>query len=104
CRAGTTTAFSFGNDSAQIGDYGWFGYNSDIRPHEVGQKKPNGWGLHDMHGNVWEWCRDWFQPSGIQGGTDPEVMKEGPGRGIRGGGWECTAPLCRSGFRTGQKP
>src|ERR1019366_6733194 len=60
CRAGTKTRFSFGDKDEDLGDYAWYEKNSDGKSHPVGQKKPNGLGLYDMHGNVWQWCADWY--------------------------------------------
>ena len=77
CRAGTTTAFSFGDDASRLGEYAWFGDNAGYTTHVAGQKKPNAWGVYDMHGNVWDWCQDWLgdYPSGAV------VNPSGPGSG-----------------------
>ncbi len=107
CRARTETQFSFGDDEFKLGDYGWFNDNSrDARQqcaHIVGQKKPNPWGLHDMHGNVWEWCRD-VHDSRVRGGIDPERTKGGTARVFRGGSWYVIAGSCRSAVRVGGDP
>jgi formylglycine-generating enzyme required for sulfatase activity len=103
CRAGTTTQFSFGDDASGLPEYGWFAGNaSDVGEkyaHRVGQKRPNPWGLYDMHGNVLERCRDRYTEQ-LPGGTDPEVAVEGR-RGSEttvalGGSWCCAAEFCVS--------
>ncbi len=90
CRTGTTTAFSFGDDEKDLGKYAWFNGNSSNTTHAVGKKLPNGWGLYDMHGNVWEWCSD---------RTDA-----GSSRVSRGGGWYDSAGVCRSASRNFYDP
>jgi eukaryotic-like serine/threonine-protein kinase len=87
CRAGTITRYCFGDNDANLGDYAWFADNSQSVTHPVGEKKPNRWGLYDMHGNVWEWCADAYGPYPGNEVTPPQD----PGlHVIRGGGW--TAP------------
>jgi formylglycine-generating enzyme required for sulfatase activity len=100
CRAGSITAYSFGDDRKQLGDYGWHSANSEGEIHPVGQKTPNPWGFYDMYGNVWEWCKDWYAtyPRGLA--TDPEGPSSGSERVLRGGGWFDGALRCRSGFRS----
>ncbi|MBS0266561.1 MAG: SUMF1/EgtB/PvdO family nonheme iron enzyme [Planctomycetes bacterium] len=102
CRAGTTTAYSWGNDAAQIDDYAWYLENSDEKPHKVGKKKPNPWGLHDMHGNVCEWCIDqYFADAYTKHKAENPfflVTKEYP-QVVRGGSWESDAAACRSAAR-----
>ena len=99
CRAGTTTAYSFGDDESSLKKYAWYDKNSRNKLHEVATKKPNPWGLFDMHGNVWEWCEDWYEES-LSGGDDPKGPSAGSARVVRGGGWwRADAGLCRSALR-----
>jgi len=100
CRAGTTTAFSFGDDESKLGEYAWFNGNtgSEQYAHKVGLKKPNPWGLHDMHGNLLEWCSDWYDGK-LAGGIDPVGPNAGSYRVLRGGNWCPYASDCRSASR-----
>jgi formylglycine-generating enzyme required for sulfatase activity len=101
CRAGSKSAYSFGESSKSLGDYAWFIENSKRQTHPVGEKKANAWGLYDMHGNVWEWCSDWYgdYPKGAL--SDPAGIREGSRRVLRGGCWDGYAAFCRSAFRYG---
>jgi formylglycine-generating enzyme required for sulfatase activity len=100
CRAGSITAYSFGDDKKQLGEHAWFSGNSGDKTHPVGQKTSNPWGFYDMYGNVWEWCKDWYAPYPRGLATDPEGPSSGSDRVLRGGGWYDGVLRCRSGFRS----
>ena len=99
CRAGSETAFSFGESVESLGDYAWLADNSGGKTKPVGDKQSNAWGLYDMHGNVWEWCSDWEGDYPIGAISDPTGPREGSSRILRGGGWLDTAARCRSADR-----
>ncbi len=99
-RAGSTTRFAFGDDADRLGEYAWNDSNSGDKTHAAGKKKPNAWGLYDMHGNAWEWCQDWYASKyPKRSSTDPTGRSSGSSRVIRGGGW-CSMP---EGVRSGRR-
>jgi formylglycine-generating enzyme required for sulfatase activity len=101
CRAGSSTEYCYGDGEAGLGEFGWFSGNSGQTTHPTGEKKSNAWGLYDMHGNVWEWCQDWFYSS-YNGAPDNGSALESPARSLRvfrGGCWLFNAGDCRSAFR-----
>ncbi|MFM2096203.1 MAG: hypothetical protein RIS70_3327, partial [Planctomycetota bacterium] len=77
----------------------WFDENSESKTHPVGQKQPNAWGMYDMHGNVWEWCSDWYGVYPNSAVIDPVGPSRGSFRVYRGGSWSNGAALCRSAYR-----
>ena len=103
CRAGTTTRYYFGADEGKLGEYAWHNGNSGSKPHPVGQKKPNPWGLYDMHGNVYEWVQDWYHDDYKGAPSDGNAWESGGGsfRVRRGGNWALNARICRSALRGG---
>ncbi|MBP6601607.1 MAG: SUMF1/EgtB/PvdO family nonheme iron enzyme [Verrucomicrobiales bacterium] len=99
CRAGTETKFA-----GDLDEIAWYSENSGSKTNPVGTKKPNDWGLYDMHGNVWEWCSDYYGDYASGSATNPKGATTGSIRVGRGGGWFFIAAICRSAIRHGDSP
>jgi formylglycine-generating enzyme required for sulfatase activity len=109
CRAGTTTDYYFGDNDNQLGNYAWYAKNSGGKTHPVGQKKPNGWGIYDMSGNVWEWCEDDWHNSYAGAPDDGTAWLDNDNRSqslkcLRGGSWADSPYSCRSAYRVRVNP
>jgi len=106
CRAGSTSEYSFGDDARPLAEHAWYAENAAKETHPAGEKRPNAWGLFDMHGNVAEWCNDVYDKDYYQ--RSPERNPRGPAEGekyvLRGGAWSSGAETCRSAYRVGQEP
>jgi len=99
CRAGSTTRWCCGDDETELNDYAWCLSNGQAKTHPTGEKRANAWGLHDMHGNVWEWCADWFGPYPDRPCVDPSGPTEGELRVFRSNPFQAP-PMCqRSAYR-----
>jgi uncharacterized protein (TIGR02996 family) len=103
-RAGTETAFFWGNDARRLGEYAWFEPNAKRRTHAVETKKPNPWGLWHMHGHLWEWCGDHYSGYLTDPVTDPEGGSGGTSRVLRGGSWGREPRSGRSACRRADDP
>ena len=108
CRAGSVDRFCWGDDESRLGEFAWCNANSGLKTHAVGQKQPNAFGLHDVHGNVWEWCEDvydvGFYSKPEAAGPDPLCTSGSVSRVYRGGSWNSNAERCRSAVRGVNRP
>ena len=101
-RAGSQGTYCYGSQRSQLDRYAWYQKNSDKKTHPVGHLSPNAWGLYDMHGNVHEWCSDWFDRNYYSRSPahDPHGPKKGLARSLRGGDWGSLNWYCRCAIRS----
>jgi formylglycine-generating enzyme required for sulfatase activity/serine/threonine protein kinase len=108
CRAGSITPWCYGDLVVEVGDYAWYYDNSSMETHPVGEKKPNSWGLYDMHGNIMEWCHDCYNEFYYQQCADEEENPTGPEEGVskvlRGGAWQFGVESTRCAYRNSSSP
>ncbi len=104
CRAGTRTRWSFGDEQSELDRFAWYGGNSGLQPQPVGRKEPNPWGLHDLHGNVWEWVEDRYGPYSAGPQIDPTGPTTGNFRAFRGGSYLNVPRALHSAHRVGFEP
>jgi formylglycine-generating enzyme required for sulfatase activity len=106
CRAGSATAYGFGEDAAQLPLHAWVKSNASGTPHPVGSKRPNAWGLFDLHGNVLEWCNDYYAADAYKNSpaTDPSGPVSGELRVLRGGGWRSLPKAATAACRAKDSP
>jgi formylglycine-generating enzyme required for sulfatase activity len=106
CRAGNPGKYGFGDDETELPKYAWLKPHSKGKTHPVGEKSANRWGLFDMHGNVWQWCNDWYNDNYYK--ESPELDPRGPATGkmrvLRGGAWDSTPDKCRAAYRNKEFP
>ena len=105
CRAGTTTRWYFGENEKAVRSHAWSGENAGGMTHPVGVLSANPWGLHDLYGNVWEWCEDWYTAHYSAGDArDPAGPPAGDARVLRGGAWGDAPDQTRSAYRNSMGP